>query len=164
MAIRKRQDRRLATVELISQFDEAVDEEKSDIKSYINDPIKNRDKLVLKEGIEPTIFLCNFQLNGKERSMIDNTMVTGVDEDNSAKMSWGKWKYTVARIVLKAIHNPVGAKDGIEFKKDGTGYASEATMDELYDLGIVDELWSAYVALTSDDKKKQEVKKHAKNS
>lgn len=165
MAIRKQQLRNLQAIEIISQFDEAVDKDQSDIKAYMEDCIRNRDKLVLRPGIEPTIFLCKFKLSANDRALIDDSMVSGYDKEaQSAKLRYGSWKKTVARICLKDIRNPAEAiQDGIEFKKDGSGYVLDSTLDELSEMGIVDEIWSHFMALTGENsQERQEVKLNAK--
>lgn len=150
MAIKKTIKSHLQSIEIISQYDTAVDHDASDIDAYLVDPIKNRDKLVLVD--EPTIFICNFSLTGKQKAQIKDVMIKGIDpEDKSAKLAFGKWSYVVCQMTLKGIKNPPNVAECIEFKKDGSGLVSDATMDELVDCGVAQEIFNHYINLTSDE-------------
>jgi hypothetical protein len=153
------EDRKLNAVRFISKIDSAVDPDLSDRKLYEEDIIKNADKLVMKKGQEPTIFLLNFDLTAKEDALIKDAQIKGIDDDKNAIMALGKWAYTVARVCLKDIQNPPGVK-GIEFKKEGRGFPDDRTLDKISKYGIVEEIWHQYLSLTSH---KAEVKKEAKN-
>lgn len=144
--------RKLNAVKFVSKKDGAIDREESDLEEYYDDIIKNADKLIFKEGQEPTYFLLNLEINAREDSMIKDSQAKGVDDDKQMVMSVGKWAYTVCKIVLKDIINPPGSPAGvIPFKKDGRGYVDDRTLDKLSKMGIVDEIWHQYLSLTKDN-------------
>jgi len=144
--------RSLNAVRLISRNDDAVDQEQSDWDKYDEDPIANADAIVIKDGAEPTYFLCNFDITGKESSLVKDAMIKGFDkEDQSVKLSYGKWAYTVVRLTLKGIQNPPGVDGVIEYKKDGTGYAMDSVLSVLERHGVMGEIFNHYVALTQSD-------------
>lgn len=153
-------ERKLNAVKYISKRDGAIDKETSELDEYYEDIINNADKLKLKAGMEPTIFLLNLDLNAREASTVEDSQLKGMDEDKNAVMAMGKWAYTVTKIVLKDIQNPPGETKGIEFKKDGRGYVDDRTLNKLSKMGIVSEIWQQYLSLTSD---KTEDKANAKN-
>lgn len=142
--------KRLNAIRYVSRVDNAIDRDNSDREAYEEDPIKNADKLVFLEDKEPTYFVLNFEVNAREASQIKDSQAKGLDEDKQVTMTMGKWSLTVCKIVLKGIVNPQGVK-GIPFKKDGRGYASDATLDQLSKFGIVDEIWQLYLNLTKED-------------
>jgi len=154
------QVRKLNAIRLISRKDSAVDEEASDWDLYDEDPQKNAKCIVMNKGQEPTVFICNFDTTGKEGAKIKNALISGVDDDKQAKITMGDWQYTVIRICLKGIENPPGVPDTIDFKKDGNGYVSERTMDQLERVGIIAELFGHYTTLTKDD---EDTRANAKN-
>jgi len=154
------QQKKLNAVRYISKRDSAIDKEASDFDEYYEDIVKNADKLKMKQGQEPTIFLLNLEINGKEDAAIKDSQLARIDDDKNPVMAMGKWAYTVCRIILKDVINPPGTVGGIEFKKDGRGYVSDKTMDTLAKYGLVDEIWQQYLSLTGD---KNEEKVEAKN-
>lgn len=147
-------ERRLNSIRYVSRIDTAIDKEASDREEYEQDPIKNADKLVFKEGQQPTIFVLNFETNAKEAEAIKNARTKKVGNDG-VEMSMGSWAATVCKIVLKDIINPPGIA-GIKMKKDGRGYVADATMDILERLNIVDEIWSLYLSMTNDLQKEEQ--------
>ena len=147
-------DRRLNSIRYVSRIDAAIDKEASDREEYEKDPIKNADKLVMKEDEEPTIFVLNFEVNAKEAKSIKDARTKGF-QDDKVEMAMGNWAYTVCKIVLKGIINPPGAK-GIPFKKDGRGYVADSTMDLLEKFNLVDEIWSLYLAMTNQNEAEEE--------
>ena len=158
MAFKKVLKKSLNCVELISRNDDALDLEASNIEEYLKDPIANRKKLVFKSGKEPTIFLCNFELSGKEQAIIQDSMMNGLNDDNQPKISLGNYAYVVVRMCLKDIKNPPNETDIIEFKKDGRGYVLPSVMDTLHKCGLVNEIFNHYINLTQT-----EVNKNIKN-
>ena len=147
-------ERRLNSIRYISKIDAAIDEEASEREEYEKDPIKNADKLVMKEGQEPTVFVLNFEVNAKEAKSIKDSRAKGFSDD-TVQMSMGDWAYTVCKIVLKGIVNPPGTK-GVVFKKDGRGYVADSTMDQLEKFNLVDEIWALYVAMTNAEQEETE--------
>ena len=158
MAIVLSDVKKLSIVKIISKSDSALDLDRSDWEAYESDLIANEHKLVFKTDQEPTVFVCKFDLSGKEAAIAKDAMIGGVDEDKQVKLSYGKWAYTVVRMVLKEIKNPAGVSDTIELKKDSKGYVDEYTMSLLEQAGVVSEIFNHYVSLTQTD-----VKGEAKN-
>lgn len=151
MAFKIQHTKPINAVEIISRNDEAIDREKSDFTKYDDDPIDNKDAIVLKPGMEPTIFLCNFQLTGSQQAAIQNAMLTGVDENNQPKMTIGSWAYSVVKHVLKDIRNPANEADCIQFKRLGNGLVHDDTMTLLSRYGLINEIFNHYVNLTQTD-------------
>jgi hypothetical protein len=158
MAIVVGQRRSLNAVELLSRSDTAIDHDKSDWEAYAEDPIGNRKALAIKPNETPTIFLCNFEMTGKEAARAKNSMITGIDEDRNARMAYGQWQYSIVQMVLKDIRNPPGVDGVIDFKKDGRGWVSEKTMTLLEKQGIVAEIFNHYISMTQS-----ETRGHEKN-
>ena len=159
MAFKKSGVRNLNAVKLISRNDGAVDLELSDFALYDKDPITNESYLKLLDGKSPTIFLCNFEVTGKDGAAIQDSMIGGVDDEKNPKMTMGKWAYEITRRCLKDIQNPVGETDVIKLSRDSKGYVSDETMTELQRYGIVNEIFNHYFTLTQS-----EVKSNSKNS
>lgn len=152
--------RSLKHVRIIVKHDPALDwdaMEDTDIwPTYQEDPIKNEGLLKFKEGEKPTIFICNFELSGKQKAAIKDATIGGHDEDKNPKITYGKWEYTLVSMVLKEIENP-----GIfKLKKDSRGNVDEFTMSQLEKYGIVGELFISYMTLTGTD---QDLKANVKN-
>jgi len=158
MAVKITDQRKVNAVRIISRSDGAIDEANSDWDLYNQDPIKNEGALKFLPKGQPTIFLCNFDISGKESALIKDAMIGGKDDDENTKMSIGKWGYLVTKITLKDIQNPEGEKDVIELKKDSKGYVSDDTMTKLEKIGIVTEILTHWVKLTQTG-----VKAEAKN-
>lgn len=146
--------KKLSSIRYISRLDGAVDKEASDREEYEKDPTKNADKIVLKDGEEPTIFVLNFELNSKAHEIIKNSRTKRASADG-VDMTMGSWSQAVCRVVLKDIINPAGI-DGIKFKKDGRGYVADSTMDVLERLNIVDEIWTLYLGMTAESQEEEE--------
>jgi len=159
MAFKKSGVRNLNAVKLISRNDGAVDLELSDFTLYDKDPIINESEIKLLDGKSPTIFLCNFEVTGKDGAAIQDSMIGGVDDEKNPKMTMGKWAYEITRRCLKDIQNPVGETDVIKLSRDSKGYVSDETMTELQRYGIVNEIFNHYFKLTQS-----EVKSNSKNS
>lgn len=158
MAVILSEKRKFNCVRIISKVDSAVDANESDWDLYNEDPLKNEDALKFKPNSQPTIFVCNFEVTGKESAIIKDAMLAGMDSDNNAKVSYGKWAYTVVKTVLKSIENPAGERDVIEFKKDGRGYVADDTLTKLEKYGILTEIFTHWITLTQSD-----VRDNAKN-
>lgn len=154
MAIRLEQKRSLACIEVISRADDAVDHEKSNWDAYAASG--DRKHLVFLPDQEPTVFICNFELSGKEGAAIKNAMVGGSDDDGKPAVALGSWSYRVVKMTLKAIQNPAGLppEAGMTFRKDDRGYAHDELMTQLERFGIVGEIFSMYTALTASDARK----------
>ena len=153
MALIIDQSHRLNAVRIISRNDDAVDEEASDWEVYDKDPVRNEKALVMKADQTPTIFLCNFELTGKEAANVKDALISGIDDEKNIKMSYGKWSYRVTQLTLKGIENPPNVKDVIEYKKDGRGYVSDQTMTLLERMGLVSEIFTHYTSLTQSKEK-----------
>jgi len=153
-------ERKLNAIRYVCRKDDAVDLEASDRELYDEDPVKNADALVMKKGKEPTYFILNFEINGREDAMIKDARLKGVDEDKNPIMAMGKWAYTVTKICLKDIQNPPGVKALVEYKKDGKGYVVDNVLDKIAPYGVIDEIWQLFLSLREV---KEEVKKEAKN-
>lgn len=110
--------------------------------------------LVVKEGQQPTVFLCDFNLPARITAKIKNAMMGKKDDDGKASLSYGEWAYTCVQYALKNIEN---AK--LEVKKDGTGRCMPEVMDQLERWGMIDEIFKHYVNQTSSP-----LKAEAKNS
>ncbi len=160
MAIKKIRSKNLNAVRIISRQDEAIDFDASEWDLYEEDPVLNENSLKFKEGKEPTIFLCNFALTGKEQASLQDAMVSGVDEEKNPKVSIGKYSYQIAKVCLKDIQNPANELDVIRLKKDSRGYVSDETMTELHQAGVVNEIFNHYFRLTQPQ---TEGKKEIKN-
>lgn len=146
--------RSLNSIRIISRYDDAVDNDATDWDKYDADPIANADAIVLKPGRQPTFFLCNFDLTGKESTTVKDAMVKGVDRsDGTVNLSYGKWAYTVVRLTLKDIQNPPDVDGVIEFKKDGTGYVLDSVLTVLERVGVVGEIFNHYLTLTQNSTK-----------
>jgi hypothetical protein len=152
MAFTTTNRRPLNAVRIVSRHDDAVDADKTDWEKYDADPISNAAAIVMKPGKEPTYFLCNFDLSGRESAMVKDAMVKGVDRsDGSVNLSYGKWAYTVARLTLKDIQNPPNVDGVIDYKKDGTGYVLDSVLSVLERAGVVGEIFNHYVTLTQGE-------------
>lgn len=151
--------RPLNCVTIISRQDSAVDSDATDWNAYDADPIGNASAIKLKPGQEPTKFICNFDLSGKESAQIKDAMVKNMDEESRRpNLAYGKWSYTAVRLTLKDIQNPPNTDGVVEFKKDGTGYVMDSVMSVLERAGVVQEIFNHYLTLTQG-----EAKDNAKN-
>jgi len=163
MALSVTQTKRLNAVRIISKKDPSIDWDQTseeDWKTYCEDPTKNEALIKLKPDQAPTIFLCNFELSGRERATGKDSMVKGIDDEKNVQVSYGYWSYTIVRMILKEIQNPPGTKDGIVLKKDPKGYVDDYTMSILDrpNLGLVAEIFNHYMTLSEEDETKAESK------
>lgn len=151
MAIRNTQGaRKLAAVYIISQQDDAIDWPASDVKAYKQ--AYDEKHLVLLAGKEPTRFLCNFELDAKGDSEVQDSMITGVDDSGKMKPGLGSYALCVVRRTLRDIKNPASLPEAehIVYKRNGDGTVADDTLDTLARLGILGEIASAYTQLTKD--------------
>lgn len=158
MAIRVVAKQNLKMVEVISSKDDALDMEKSNYDEYVK--TGDVSKLVFVEGKQPTRFICNFELSGREASYVKNEIMGGKDEDGKPKLSYGSWQHRVAKFTLKDIQNPadVPREEQMELKKDDRGYVNDYTMGILERYGIVDDIFVLYTHLVLEG-----AKQNAKN-
>lgn len=162
MAFVKNDRKKLNHIRVICAHDPAVDMEatgEENWEKYREDPVKNEGLIKFHESQEPTIFVCNYELSAKEDAVIQDASIKSIDDEKRPQLAFGNWQLTVVKIVLKDIINPKGVK-GIEMKKDSRGYASDQTLNELKAFGILGEIFSSYVTVTSD---KQKIKAESKN-
>jgi len=157
MAITVNQIRKLNSIRVISVRDGALDKDDPEFKEkwerYQQDPQKHESLLKFKPEMQPTVFVCNFEFTGKEQANIKDAMLKGFDvDDNSPKISMGRWAYMVAKYAIKDIQNPPNVKDTITFRKDGRGYVHDDTMTFLERLGIAQEILQVYNNLIEPDK------------
>jgi len=160
MAIRASSIKAVNAVRVISRIDDAVDHEASDWETYL----KTYDAAYLKllEGKTPTVFLCNFNLSAKDGASVKNALLGNVNiSEKKAGIAFGDWQLAVVRSSLKEIIQPddLPEAERLPFKRLGTGHVSDETLSLLDQLGIVQEIFSAYNALTTS----QEVKGEEKN-
>ena len=148
MAIRNSQLKRLNQVYVICSIDDAVDWDKSNKKEYLK--TFDEKHLVLITGKEPTRFLCNFELDAKSNSAIEDAMVAGVDSHGRMRPGLGSYSLEIVRRVLKDIKNPdsVSADDRLKFALNGDGTVSDDTLDRLSHLGVISEISSAFTEAT----------------
>ena len=159
MALILSQKKKFNCVRIISKQDSALDLAASDWDKYQENPIENEASLKFKEGQQPTIFICNFDLSGIDAAEIKDAMIKGIDEESKQlKLAYGRWAYMVVKLTLKEIQNPTGIKDVIELKKDSHGHVDGYTMSMLEQFGMVQEIFSHFISLTHSD-----VKAEAKN-
>lgn len=159
MALRVDKSKPLNALEVICENDDAIDSEESDYQEYLKTgDVKH---LVFVENKQPTRFIVNFELSGKESALIKNEMVGGRDEDNKPKVTLGSWAYRVTKYTLKDVQNPPDLKpdERIELKKDDKGYVSERTMSLLDRYGVTEAIFGMYSNLVLSG-----AKQNAKNS
>lgn len=169
MAIELSKIRKPAGVRIISKKDSAIDWKATtpaEWDRYMGGCLRNEDAVKFLEGMQPTIFLCNFDFDGEESAKIKNYMSGGADKfadsKKSTKVTIGSWGYMVVKYALKEIQNPPGTKDCLELKKDSKGYVNDETMNILARTEILDEIFAHYLVITQADKDR--VEDNAKNS
>lgn len=144
--------RPLNAVSLISRMDSAVDKDATDWELYDADPIVNISAIKIKPGQEPTKFICNFDLSGKEAALIKDAMIKNMDpETKSPNLAYGKWSYTAVKLTLKDIQNPPNTDGVIEYKRDGTGYVMDSVLSVLERAGVVQEIFNHFLNLTHNE-------------
>lgn len=149
MAIRK-DKKDLSALQLVGRKDDALDpvKAKDAYDAYVAAGL-DESKLVFLPDQQPTRFLLNFELTGKEAERIKNAMVAGKDEDGEPTMSLGSWQFALAKRTLKGIQNPTGLDeaDGLKFETDQNGLVSDALLGKLDKHGIIQDIFSAYSVL-----------------
>lgn len=150
----------IGIVDFIHPSDDAINTE---MHPYLGTPISDiakyketwnfKEHCSLKEGKQATIFKINFNLEYKKQIAINNASIGGFGKGEDGGYKLGSHSFQIVRTVLVDIVNPddMAAEDKISFKKDPkTGLVSEETMKELYDLGIVEDLFGFYLANKDD--------------
>jgi hypothetical protein len=158
MAIKKKLQ--LGIIDFIHPDDDAidifVDEETgvpvSDVEQYRKD-WNFKEHCTLKEDVEPTKFQINFSVPYEKQVAIKNASVGGFGKGQEAGFRLGSHSNQIVRTVLVGIKNPETMPIGeqIVFSKDRkTGMVSDKTMEELEELGIVDDIYGFYLANKAD--------------
>lgn len=134
----------LNAVEIISENDDSLDLEKCNWDEYKKS--FDRGHLVFIPGKQPTVFLCNFSLKGKESASIKNNLIGGADDEGKPKIALGSWSHRVVKLVLKDIKNPddIPEDQRIVFKKDDLGYAHDDVLTLLEQAGVLTEIFTHY--------------------
>lgn len=147
MAIIIQKQQPINAVEVISEQDDALDLEASDLEAYKK--TGDVSKLKFIEDKQPTIFLCNFSLKGNQATTVKNSMMGGTDDDGKPVVAFGTWSFRVAKYCLKDIRNPEGLPEDAKllFKKDEKGLAHDDLIAMLDRVGIVNEIFAMYSAL-----------------
>jgi hypothetical protein len=151
MAIKLTQSRKLNALEIISKGDDALDMERSNWGEY--EKSYDSTHLCFLPGKEPTRFVVNFELTGKQSAKVKNSMFSGRDEDDGTpKVALGDWSFRVVKYSLKDIKNPSDLPEAecIKFQKDENGYAHDDLLATLDKHGIVNEIFSAYTTLVQN--------------
>jgi len=153
--ILKKESVNLNCVEVISENDDALDLEKSDFEKYRETGNINHLRFIPDK--QPTIFICNFNLRGKDLASITNAMIEGTDEDGKPKVAIGTWAYKIAKLTLKDIKNPsyLTDEEKIEFKKDHKGLIHDDVLALLHRAGVVNEILTMYTTLTQTPAKRE---------
>ena len=148
MAISFKEKINLSCVEIISENDDALDVENSDLEKYKE--TLNVNHLKFLPDKEPTIFICNFNLKGKDLASVNNAMIDGTDDEGKPKVAIGSWAYRITKLTLKDIKNPSYLKEDerINFKKDFQGYAHDDVVSLLQRIGIANEILTHYITHT----------------
>jgi len=149
MAIRIPKGNDLSNIVIISEHDDAIDHEASDIEAYHEDYDQSHLKF-LPEQL-PTKFICNFKFSAEVSAELKDSMMKSLNKrTRTPNLTIGSYQQNIVRYGLKAIQNPDGIPVGeqIIVKKSGN-FLRDDTIAELEQLGIVDEIFSAYNALVS---------------
>ena len=149
MALKRTIAKALNAVEVISREDDSLDLEKSDWEGYASSG--DVSKLAFVADKQPTIFLCNFELKGKQAESIKNNMLSGKDEDGNPRVALGSWSFKVVKIVLKDIKNPeyLAPTEIIMMKRDKDGLVHDDLLGELDGMGVINEIFAMYSSLTN---------------
>jgi len=159
MAVVTTNIKKLNAVRLFSQADDAIDHEATDWDAYEDNPL-DESLIKLVADKQATVFLCNFDFKGKEKTKVDDAVFGAMDKDaKSPKVNYSAWSYEVVRHALKDIQNPPDVKDVIKMKKDSGTLVSPETMTMLGNAGIVSEIFKYWLALRSDSEEKANAKK-----
>lgn len=140
---KSRQD--FTAVRVISQVDDAIDQEASDYEAY-KDTL-DESKLHFVDGKSPTVFICNFKFDAKTSARVNNAMLSRQSEDGKPALAFGSWSQTIAKVSLKDIQNPSDQPpdEQLRLKRDVNGYVHDDLLSQLEQLGIVDDIFNAYL-------------------
>jgi hypothetical protein len=148
----------LKIIKIVSEQDDAIDWDKTTQETF-EKYRKNADLNLLKfkPNMQPTVFICNFELKGKQAKQVKNSMLAGKDDDGKPSVSIGSWSYEVVKNVLKEIKNPdyLKPEEVIELVKDSQGFVSYDTLALLDRYGILSEIFSIYSNITSGTNRDQ---------
>lgn len=149
--------RDLSCIEVICTNDDAVDKEKSDLDAYKKS--YDRKHLAFLPDHQPTVFVCNFSLSGKESIRVKNAMV-GQSDDGGVSVALGSWEHHVTKTTLKEIRNPADMPLEHQFvlRKDDKGYVHDDLIARLDRVGVVGQIFAAYSTLVMS-----EARQNAKN-
>lgn len=137
-----------SAVEVICRNDDAIDMKNSDFDEYQKTGDQKHLKFIPDK--QPTIFVCNFKLLGKERAKIMNNS-SGVTEDGERSLSIGSMFYAITKYCLKDIRYPEGTPEESKFtfKKDKDGFPNDETIGELDSAGVSMDIAVMFNAMTS---------------
>lgn len=149
MAIRIERKKNLNAVEIISEHDDSLDVEKCDFPAYRKD--YDRAHLAFLPNTQPTVFVCNFELGGKEAAAVKNSMLGGSDDDGKPQVALGSWGFRIVKLCLKDIRNPadVPEEQQLKLRKDDRGYVHDDFIAVLDRIGVANEIFAAYNAMTT---------------
>jgi hypothetical protein len=158
MAFKINQIKKLNQVYIICQGDDAIDWEASDVEAYRES--LDEKHLVAIQGKEPTRFLCNFEIDAKTASLIEDSMIAGMDKSGNIKPGLGNYNLTIVKYVLKDIKNPdyLKPEEMLTFKRHGDGSVSDETLNQLARIGVMSEIAGIFIGLTKSQKNKVDVK------
>lgn len=151
MALKKK--KKLGIVDYIHPSDEAID---LAIDPETGKPVSDVDKyketydkghLVIKEDQVPTIFKINMSPDYKTQVRIKNASIGGGMGEMGFQV--GSHASAVVRAVLVEVLNPdnLPLNEKIILKKDRkTGLLTDETMEELEEIGLVDDLYGFYIS------------------
>jgi len=147
MAFKRNTKRNLASIEIVSVNDDAIDTEKSDLEEYKK--TGELKHLVFVPGAQPTRFLCNFEVQAKHGAAIKNGMLAGRDESGDPQVTLGTWAHRVVKYTLKGITNPdsMSEEDRFVFKTDEHQMVHDDLLGALDRHGVVDEIFGFYTKL-----------------
>ncbi len=154
MAIKKKAQ--IGLVEFIHPEDDAID---TTLDEETGQPVSNvaeyrkdwnfAKHCALLDGIEPTRFQLNFSIPYNKQVQIKNSSVGGFGKDDEAGFKLGNHSNQIVRTVLVGIKNPEGMElaDQLVFQKDKkTDLVTDRVMQELEELGIVDDIYGFYLS------------------
>lgn len=146
----------IGMIDFIHPSDDAIDTTEdpetglpvSDINAYRQDWNFSKHCALL-EGVEPTRFKINFSVPYNKQVKIKNASVGGFGKDDEAGFKLGSHSNQIVRTVLVGIKNPDNMPLGeqVVFAKDKkTDMVADRVMEELEELGIVDDIYGFYLS------------------
>lgn len=112
----------------------------------------------LREDVKPTVFKLNFALSFKKQRAIKNATLGGNAKEDDFGFKLGNHQFQVVRSILTNIVQPddLAPEDRFKFERGPDQLVSEDTMTDLENHGIVDDIYSFWMAKksNSDLKKK----------